>query len=628
MRASFRRSFSQALIVSLLVTTGASAEELPRIEANQNHTSAGVLHNGVLTVQLEIAKGLWHPEADDGIALSVYAFGEAGHALQNPGPLIRVPEGTDVHASVHNALSASVTLHGLGDPASGEAVLDLAPGEVRQVSFKAPKPGLYFYWAASENRELKQRHGIDSELTGAFVVDPPGKQPADEIFVISLISDLAGPGARQTLATINGKSWPYTQRFRYEIGEPVHWRWINASAQPHAMHLHGFFYRIEGFNHRGVIDKYVGDSRPQVVTQRIAIGDTFDMSWSPERAGQWLFHCHMLQHMTPPTIPLLPELSIVSAQNQAHVHADHSDTSGMGQLVLGITVPTANSQQRSPDWQPRRKLQLTISERSGLPRYALRLRENSQPSDDPPHPGLIGPPIVLTRGEPVEIEVVNRLQQPTAIHWHGIEIESYYDGVPGWSGSGTQITPPIPPGGSFVARLTPPRAGTFIYHTHWHDPEQLLNGLYGPLIVMPPGKKFDPASDLTFVFSVGEFSELNRLILINGSPQSPPLPLQSGRKYRLRLINISPNNVEMQVSLRNTSGPVSWRIIAKDGADLPPEQIHPAQAQLPITVGETYDVEFTSDSAQDLRLELLAPGLKIQASKTLSFVAPPAAAKN
>jgi FtsP/CotA-like multicopper oxidase with cupredoxin domain len=50
-------------------------------------------------------------------------------------------------------------------------------------------------------------------------------------------------------------------------------------------------------------------------------------------------------------------------------------------------------------------------------------------------PGLIGPPIVLTRGQPVEIEVVNRVKDPTAIHWHGIELESYYDGVPGWSGA-------------------------------------------------------------------------------------------------------------------------------------------------------------------------------------------------
>jgi len=381
------RLFLKALIVSPFLLACVSAEPLQIVEANQNHAPAGVLRNGVLTVQLEIAKGLWHPEAADGIALSVYAFGEAGHALQNPGPLIRVPEGTDVHASVHNALSVPVTVHGLGDPASGEAVLNVTPGEVQQINFKAPKPGLYFYWAASENRELRQRYGIDSELTGAFVVDPAGMRPTDEIFVIELISERAGAAARQTLATINGKSWPYTQRLRYEIGQPVHWRWINASSEPHAMHLHGFFYRVDAMNHRGVIENYVGDARPLVVTQRIAIGDTFDMSWSPERTGQWLFHCHMLQHMVPAVIPPLPELSVTSSQNQAHAPAIHADMSGMAQLVLGITVPSASTQPPPPEWRPRRKLRLIISERSGLPRYAVQVQENSQPSDQPAQPG-------------------------------------------------------------------------------------------------------------------------------------------------------------------------------------------------------------------------------------------------
>jgi len=234
----------------------------------------------------------------------------------------------------------------------------------------------------------------------------------------------------------------------------------------------------------------------------------------------------------------------------------------------------------------------------------------------------------LTRDEPVEIEILNRLQQPTAIHWHGIEIESYYDGVPGWSGSGTQITPSITPGGSFVAHIIPPRAGTFIYHTHWHDPEQLLNGLYGPLIVMPQSEKFDPASDIPFVFSIGEFSGLHELALINGTPQSPPLQLQVGRKYRFRFINISTNNQAMQVSLSNSTGLMNWRVVAKDGADLPAQQVHTTKAQLPITVGETYDVEFTADSTEDLLLDLLLPGLKMRTSKTLSFVAATTASKN
>lgn len=154
--------------------------------------------------------------------------------------------------------------------------------------------------------------------------------------------------------------------------------------------------------------------------------------------------------------------------------------------------------------------------------------------------------------------MANRLTDPTAIHWHGIELESYYDGVPGWSGAPAQITPSIAPGTSFVARMVPPRAGTFIYHTHWHDASQLTNGLYGPLIVLPAGEKFDPTSDLTFVFSIGDFGALRELALINGTPQSKTLQLQAGKKYRFRLINISTNNQGMQVSLRNANGPIEW----------------------------------------------------------------------
>jgi len=200
-----------------------------------------------------------------------------------------------------------------------------------------------------------------------------------------------------------------------------------------------------------------------------------------------------------------------------------------------------------------------------------------------------------------------------------MELESYYDGVAGWSGSDTQIAPVVAPGGSFVARMTPPRAGTFIYHTHWHDETQLINGLYGPLIVLPEGEKFDPSTDLTFVFSIGEFSNLQELALINGTPQSKPLRLQIGKKYRFRFINISTNNQAMQTGLRNSSGPVEWRIIAKDGIDLPTESRWRTKEPFTITVGETYDTEFSTNTAEDVLLELLLPGLKTRTSQSLVF---------
>jgi manganese oxidase len=74
----------------------------------------------------------------------------------------------------------------------------------------------------------------------------------------------------------------------------------------------------------------------------------------------------------------------------------------------------------------------------------------------------------------VEITLINRMTEPTAIHWHGIELDSYYDGVPGYGGQPGKIAPPVNPGQSFVAKFTPPRAGTFIYHTHWHDDLQVV----------------------------------------------------------------------------------------------------------------------------------------------------------
>jgi FtsP/CotA-like multicopper oxidase with cupredoxin domain len=603
---------ARGLLIWFALPPFAFSESLSVIVANQNHAPAGILRDGLLSVHLEIAKGDWHPEADNGMALAVYAFGEAGHPLQNPGPLIRVPQGTEVHASLHNSLTVPITVRGLGEPGS-DSVVHVAPGATEQVSFKATTPGVYFYWGAADVNDVKLRYGIDSELTGAIIVDPPGQITQDEIFVIEMISEHAGLSSRQTLATINGKSWPFTQHFRYEIGQQVHWRWINATNEPHALHLHGFYFRVDGYSHGGHLQTYSGDSRPLAVTERIAQGDTFDMSWSPERSGQWLFHCHMLIHMTPPIVPKLPGLEFSAAGPVPNDHMTQDDAAGMGQLVLGISVPSQTNERSPQPWHPDRKLQLEISERPGAPRYAVSLRDKDTP-------GLIGPPIVLTRGQPVEIEVVNKLQDPTAIHWHGIELESYYDGVPGWSGVDKQITPPIAPGSSFVARMVPPRAGTFIYHTHWHDEYQLTNGIYGPLIVLPPGEKFDPISDIPFVFSIGNFGALGEMALINGTPQSKALQLQAGRKYRFRLINISTNNQGMQVSLRNQGGPVEWRIIAKDGADLPRDAERPSEAELTITVGETYDVEFSTATAEDLLLDLLLPGQKIHTIQTLSFV--------
>jgi FtsP/CotA-like multicopper oxidase with cupredoxin domain len=608
-----------------------AADHPPAIAANDNRSPAGELRDGVLSISLELGEGQWHPESEQGPALTVYAIGEKGRSLQNPGPLIRVPQGTEIRVTLHNTLPVAATVHGLHErPGSERDVFILQPGARRDVRFKAGEPGAYYYWASTTDSTLERRMPMETQLSGAFIVDPPGAATTDRVFVIGVWYKVVPfrPGSPQ-VATINGKSWPYDERFTLKVGETVRWRWLNPSVSEHAMHLHGFFYHLDGIGDAERYKSYNDAERPLIVTRFMETGQTFDMTWVPERAGRWLFHCHMLIHMSPPEWPMLvenPEQRTVTASDHKHSYPAETQHAGMGGLVLGMTVVGATEGAKPPVWHAERKLQLTLDERTGgaQPRYALQLRDLTQPpspSSETTTPQLIGPSIVLARDQPVEIELVNRSTQPTAIHWHGIELESYYDGVPGWTGTTQQTTPAINPGGSFLVRMAPPRAGTFIYHTHWHDQDQLENGIYGPLIVLPTGQKFDPASDKTFLFSLGAFQPFGPLLLINGHPQPAPLRLVTGRKYRFRLINISPENVAMRASLRKAGIPVQWRVIAKDGADLPLAAATMQTAEFGITVGETYDFEYQASTPEALALEVYLPGPKLRVTQGLVFAA-------
>jgi FtsP/CotA-like multicopper oxidase with cupredoxin domain len=155
------------------------------------------------------------------------------------------------------------------------------------------------------------------------------------------------------------------------------------------------------------------------------------------------------------------------------------------------------------------------------------------------------------------------MKEPTAIHWHGIEVESYYDGVPWWGGIDEKRAPAVEPGKTFTVRMIPPRAGTFLYHTHWHDAAQLTGGVHGAMIVLASGQKYDPDSDRSFVFGMGPAQPYGAgLLLLNGSPQPAALHLKTGRTYRFRLINITPATDNLQVSLRDENGLVAWRELA------------------------------------------------------------------
>lgn len=88
-----------------------------------------------------------------------------------------------------------------------------------------------------------------------------------------------------------------------------------------------------------------------------------------------------------------------------------------------------------------------------------------------------GPLLRLREGQDAVIQVDNRLNEVSSIHWHGFIIPPDMDGVPGVSFGG------IPAGGSFTYRFPVRQSGT--YWAHSHSGGQEFKGLYLPVIIEP-----------------------------------------------------------------------------------------------------------------------------------------------
>jgi FtsP/CotA-like multicopper oxidase with cupredoxin domain len=610
----------RSTLAILFLIAFVSGQSLPAsavaIQANSNRAPAGKLEDGILTLHLELRQADWYPEADTGPSIKIYAFGEEGKALQAPAPLIRVPEGTEIHVTLHNLLPATAILHGLHQhPGDAKKVVEVPPQETRELRFAAGAAGTYQYWASAggdlgdSGRPFRE----DSQLAGAFVVDPPGKAMPDRIFVLGIWRSGSDAAALKhqipiphMIPVINGKSWPYTERLTYAAGEPVRWRWINASDGGHPMHMHGSYFRVDSAGDSETDHVFASGQQRTVATSPLLTNGTMTTYWTPP-PGHWLFHCHFVPHIS-------PEMTVANALADRFI-MEHS-SNHMAGMVLGITV--TGNRPPVPAHGRTRKIRLWVRERPsrpGLPAgfsYQVEEKHRLFPKDLT----VPGPPLVLERGQPVEITIVNQLHESTTVHWHSVELESYYDGVAGWGARGKEVTPEIRPGESFRVRFTPPRAGTFMYHTHLHDEEQLPGGLYGPLIVVEPGTKFDPSHEHIAILSRAGSGPIEGPLLLNGSTDPPTLHWRTGQWYRLRLISIAAFDGGT-FSLLGSEGQVQWRAIAKDGADLPPAQAVMKEARQLALAGEIYDFEYQPTVAGTLQLQVSIGLLKMKVTQQI-----------
>jgi FtsP/CotA-like multicopper oxidase with cupredoxin domain len=190
-----------------------------------------------------------------------------------------------------------------------------------------------------------------------------------------------------------------------------------------------------------------------------------------------------------------------------------------------------------------------------------------------------GPLLRVRQGARLDVKLVNRLAQPTTIHWHGIRVPNDMDGVPDL----TQHA--VAPGELFPYSFVCADAGTYWYHPHGHSSEQLGRGLYGVLVVeeaRPP--RVD--RELVWVLSDWKLTDdgaihpdfanaqershdgrLGNVVTVNGAPGGR-VPLIRNERVRLRLLNAA----NARIFELGFEGHDPW-LIALDGQPVAPRRL-------------------------------------------------------
>lgn len=163
----------------------------------------------------------------------------------------------------------------------------------------------------------------------------------------------------------------------------------------------------------------------------------------------------------------------------------------------------------------------------------------------------LGPTIHVSKGQKVRIRFINKLNEESIVHWHGLHVPEQFDGHP---------KDAVAPGETYIYEFQiMNNAGTYWYHPHPHKltGNQVYNGLAGMFIVtdkaeqalnLPSGKydfpiviqdrTFDDDNQLVYLNS-GHIKRndgfLGDRIFINGT-SSQTISAEQGA-YRLRLLN-------------------------------------------------------------------------------------------
>lgn len=160
----------------------------------------------------------------------------------------------------------------------------------------------------------------------------------------------------------------------------------------------------------------------------------------------------------------------------------------------------------------------------------------------------LGPTIVLQKGQTVNFNVMNMLNEPTSTHWHGLHVTPMNDGSP---------HNPIAIGNTWSPSFTVmDNAATYWYHPHLDGStmKQAIKGAAGLIIVNDPIEsaltlpRTYGVDDIPLVFQFETFDtttkqivindELDNAVLVNGIVANAMVNLPA-QVVRLRLLNAS-----------------------------------------------------------------------------------------
>ena len=191
-----------------------------------------------------------------------------------------------------------------------------------------------------------------------------------------------------------------------------------------------------------------------------------------------------------------------------------------------------------------------------------------------------GPLLRYKQGDTLKVELVNQLEEPTTIHWHGLRVPIGMDGAPVLS----QIA--VPPGERFLYEFELLDSGTFWYHPHFNSSKQVGKGLRGVLIVDetdPPDVdrdivwvlddwRLNQEAQIALPFQNGRDAShngrLGNVVTVNGNIEEE-FSVTAGERIRLRLVNVA--NARTFSLVFEELQP--W-IIALDGHPIVPQQLN------------------------------------------------------